>query len=121
MHKQILAVDDLDSRREVCTLLGKLSPAERIAWLRWCCKQATLNKRSSLHPKVQQKTLNLADQARKDDGADMRLTLDLYFDLWALSAQWRFSLEDAMRELERRVRAKTRGYRGSDGWASPLT
>lgn len=119
MKSQLLQFDTRDDRREVCTLLAKLSPAERIAWLRWCCKQATLGGKRGMHPKIQRKTLELADQARRSDDADQRLTLDLYFDLWALSAQWKFEVATAVTELERRVRRKTSGFRGSDRWAAP--
>jgi hypothetical protein len=32
---------ELDDRREVWTLLGLLTPARRVEWLRWCCKEAS--------------------------------------------------------------------------------
>lgn len=119
MKSQLLQFDTRDDRREVCALLAKLSPAERIAWLRWCCKQATLGGKRGMHPKIQRKTLELADQARHSDDADQRLTLDLYFDLWALSAQWKFQVASAVTELERRVRQKKNGFRGSSQWSAP--
>jgi hypothetical protein len=30
-----------DARRDLWRLLGNLAPADRLAWLRWCCREAS--------------------------------------------------------------------------------
>ena len=79
-----LTMDNLDDRTEVYRLLSKLSPGRRLAWLRWCCARAVLPN-SATHPGPARKTLELADLARLDSSADVRLTLDIYFDFWSLT------------------------------------
>jgi hypothetical protein len=32
---------ELDDRREVWLLLGRLRPSQRVSWLRWCCREAS--------------------------------------------------------------------------------
>lgn len=100
---QVLAHDNLDDRREVHRLLGRLSPARRVAFVESCCRRAVLPG-SATRPGVARRTRDLAERARTDSGADERLTLDLYFDLWLLASQYDFDLGEAFRRLEARVR-----------------
>lgn len=40
--KKLLEVDDLDTRAESRRLLDRLSPAQRVAYLRWACTKARI-------------------------------------------------------------------------------
>lgn len=79
-----LQLDTLDDRKEIYTLLARLSPARRLAWLRWCCRRAVVPN-SATHPGPARKTVELAELARRDSSADERLTLDVFFDFWNLT------------------------------------
>jgi hypothetical protein len=100
-----LQFDTVDDRREIHQLLRRLSPSRRIAFLEWCCEAATLPN-STIHPKVSRATRELAEAARWEDGADSRLSLAVYTDVWMLAAQYRFSIDDALRRLVEMVRRK---------------
>lgn len=101
----LLAHDNLDDRREIHRLLARLSPAGRVDFLRKACAAATLPA-AKTHPGVSQKTLALAGLAQRDDSADARLTLDVYMDLWYLSAHYRFDLDRALAQLVQLVRGR---------------
>lgn len=100
---RILDHDNKDDRLEVYHLLSKLPPPKRLAWLDWACCRATLGT-SQVRPVVQQKTRRLAAQARWDSAADARLTLEIFFDLWMLSINYRVDFEALLKGLERQVR-----------------
>jgi hypothetical protein len=100
-----LQYDSLDDRREVHQLLRRLSPARRVKFLEWCCEKAVLP-HSKIHPKVSASTRALADSARWEDGADSRLSLAVYTDVWMLAAQYQFSIDDALKRLVEMVRSK---------------
>ncbi len=95
--------DNLDDRREVFRLLRRLPPRERVAWLDWACRQATLG-RSAVRPFVNASTRRLAEQARHDTAADERLTLEIFFDLWHLDVSFRVDFEALLRGLEQATR-----------------
>ena len=99
----ILDHDNLDDRREVYHLLSKLPPLERVAWLDWCCRNATLPK-TNIRPVVAAKTRELARQARWDTAADERLTLEVFFDLWQMSINYRVDFAALLTGLERCAR-----------------
>lgn len=93
-----LLLDSLDDRREIHRLLARLSPARRLAFLRDCCRRARLpGHRDFTGPS--RKTVELAELARRDDSADRRLTLDVWFDLWHLATHYAFDLDDALARL----------------------
>ena len=98
-----LHYDTLDDRREIHTLLARLPPVRRIAWLRWACRSAALPN-SDVQPKVAAKTLALAERARWDSSADDRLTLEAYMDVWYLSFAYAFDLDRALAKLVEMVR-----------------
>jgi hypothetical protein len=100
-----LVYDTLDDRREVLYLLGRLAPARRVAYLRWCCARAVVPG-SATHPGPSRKTLALAERARTDSSADERLTLDLYLDWWTLCTQYELDADAALAELLGRARQK---------------
>lgn len=64
---------------------------------------ATL-KNTPKHPAVSLETYALARQARTDDAAGDRLTMDVYLSLWALAVQFDFDLGRAAVLLEQMVR-----------------
>lgn len=97
--------DNLDDRREVFYLLGKLSPLERVQWLEWACRHATLG-RSTVRPVVARKTRELALRARWDTAAAERLTLVIWWDLWMLDVNFRVDFEALLRGLEAAVRRR---------------
>lgn len=97
--------DNLDDRREIFYLLGKLSPSERLAWLEWACRHATLG-HSQVRPAVARKTRELAARARWDSAADSRLTLEIYFDLFMLDVSFRVDFEALLKRLEAAVRRR---------------
>lgn len=103
MKPRILVFDTLDDRREIVTLLDKLPPAKRIAWLSWCCRQSA-KPQKGMFPRVQQKTKELADKARWDTVASDRLTVECYSDLWHLVGQYDLDVDRAVNRLERMVR-----------------
>lgn len=40
-HNERSVLPEFDERREIWRLLGHLTPARRIAWLKWCCQQVS--------------------------------------------------------------------------------
>ncbi len=99
----VLAFDNLDDRREIMLLLARLNPPKRLAFVRWFCSQARLGP-WGLIPRVQAKTEKTAREAMTDSGADERLTLELYLDLWRVGADYEISLDVAFRKLVEVVR-----------------
>lgn len=49
--KQLLILDSTDDRKEIFSLLTRLPPRQRLAWLRHCCSLCTLP-HSKVHPVV---------------------------------------------------------------------
>jgi hypothetical protein len=106
----VLAFDNLDDRREIYHLLRRLSPRERIAFMRWYLSHVHLGPWLSLVPAVREDTLQLAKQAMTDDAADEVLARELYNDIWATAAAYDgLSLELALNGLVERVKRKGRG------------
>jgi hypothetical protein len=105
----ILAVDNLDDRREIVHLLDRLHPRKRIAFMRWCCRQAILPHGVGAHPQVNRKTLEFAEVACRDEEAAKRLTMDLFSDLYMLDVHYRFSLGAALAKLVEVAKKERRG------------
>lgn len=95
--------DNLDDRKEVFYLLGKLPPSERIRWLEWACCRSVLPG-SKVRPFVARRTRQLAEQARWDSAADARLTMEVYYDLWHLDVSFTVDFAQLLRQLEQQVR-----------------
>lgn len=104
----LIQVDNLDDRREVWTLMKRLSPARRVQFLEWCCSQARLGKHPG-KPVVAMKTKRLAAQARWDDSAEERLQNDLWMDLWMLVNNYDFDLDAGLARLVEMVRGRRNG------------
>lgn len=84
MKPRFLVYDNLDDRREIHTLLAKLSPQNRKRWLGWCCRQATLGK-SRFRPGV----------ARKTEGH----AIEIFFDFWLLVSQFEVDVDVCVAKL----------------------
>ena len=99
--RALLKLDTRDDRREVAQLLRRLSPSRRVAFLQWCCARAPLNPNyPAIRPQVQRKTLELAEAARWDSGADERLAIESVLDWWNLVNQYHLDVDAALRRLE---------------------
>lgn len=99
----LLVLDTLDDRREIHHLLAKLPPRRRIAFLDWCTRQVKNDKGDTPHPIFDQRQLELAMRC---DRADLRLTNEVYSDLWILVGQWRLDpvlMADTLESWVRRV------------------
>lgn len=97
-----LILNTKDDRREIITLLLKLSPNERRNFLAWCCRQ--VDPVLKVRPKPAKKDLSILHQAYRDDAANWRYTLDLFYDFWALVMQYGCDPVAMSLELETRVR-----------------
>lgn len=82
---------DWDDRREIWYLLDKLPKPERIAFLRWCCKQTCPDLQGQFGVQVT---------------ASSGETNECYFDLLHLEAVYQANLEQLVLELVRRVRRR---------------
>ncbi len=106
MKPAYLQYDNLDDRREVLYLLGQLPPRRRLTFLAWCCRAAVMLSGSAVRPSPSGKTVALAKRAERDSSADRGLSLDIYGDLWRLSAQYGLDIDRAVDRLVEMVRGK---------------
>lgn len=111
-ERPLIVHDNLDDRREIYSLVRRLPPRERVAFLQWCCDRAYLpRRRPGPHPRpvVAAATLRLARAAHAGDtAADERLSVECYADIWRLAAQYEreVSFDAVLAELVRRVRRR---------------
>lgn len=89
-----LQFDNLDDRREIFHLLERLPPWQRVAWLKWCCR----------HPSVAAGPVKPQVSAARTTG-DSR---EIFFDLWALAAQYNLDVNAAVLRLVDMVRRRER-------------
>lgn len=86
--------DDLDTRREIFYLISKLTPAERLNFLRWCTERCNSklrhNPAGGVHVYIQDTTAGHPAET--------------YYDLAALVVHYGLSLPQALQELEWRAR-----------------
>ncbi|VTT96582.1 unnamed protein product [Gemmataceae bacterium] len=101
-HPSLLTLDTLDDRRELHTLLARLSPRARVSFLAWCCGQVT----GRVRPVASARMGSTVGAAYRCGRADDRLTNEVYGDLLSLAANYGFDLAAAAAELERRVRGR---------------
>ncbi len=87
--KQLLAVDDRDTRQEVYVLLSKIPAARRLAWLRWACASVTLagSKQSPVVPPTHSGN-----------------AMEVYLDSWALVNDYHLDPAASLKKLEEVVR-----------------
>jgi hypothetical protein len=102
---EFLILDTKDDRREVHRLLSLLSPAERLDFIRWCCRQVYLPN-SRINPQPSRRMQPRFAAAMRDDRADERLVMEQYMDFWQLANIYKLNVVAAAKELERRVKAK---------------
>lgn len=103
MPKPAYAVlDTLDDRREIHQMLDRLPPPKRVEFLGWCCSQV----KGGLRPTPSRRMTPTMNTAKRDDSASQKLSLDIYFDFWALVTQYGLDPQKAAVELERRVKGK---------------
>jgi hypothetical protein len=97
---QNLAMDNADDRRELHSALDRLRPVDRVRFLVWACRDATLDG-SKANPGINPDMWKKARLAETDSSADRQLSIEIYFDLWALATQYDFSLDKAATQLEK--------------------
>jgi len=98
----ILQLDTLDDRREMWHLLHRLPPRARVRFLAGQCAKVRARDPRGNGP-VPGGSRHLA-AAYREDGADYRLTNEVYADLLVLAAQWGLDLAAAAAELMAAVR-----------------
>lgn len=97
----LVAVDTLDDRRELITLLGKLHPERRVTFLEWACAECT---RPGESAPVSVPVPQMIREALRCERGDDRLTNSVYLDLVALGVQWDLDMPRAALALEAYVR-----------------
>lgn len=90
----LLPLDDLDTRREIMILLGKLSPPERVNFLRWCTVRVNSKLRHNPEGKV---FVYVKDETEGH-------VAEAYFDFMALIVHYGLDWQTALIELECRSR-----------------
>lgn len=98
--------DNLDDRRELVTLLGKLPPLSRWQFVRWCCSTVKMGNKS---PEVRldardREAVRLANAGDRD--ADDRVTANCWGFLIVLSVQWGLDLRTVAVRLEALARGR---------------
>lgn len=84
--KVFLQYDNLDDRREIALLVAQLSPVQRVSFMHWFLSNAQLGPWSALRPTVSEKTIQLAQRAMNDAGADERHRIETVLDIWAAAS-----------------------------------
>jgi len=102
MTAPLLLLDTLSDRREIWSLLHRLSPARRLAFLWWVCKAAS--KPGANCPEPVPEMREYVRQAMRCDRADERLTNMVYADTWAVANQYDFDMGRGAVALERYAR-----------------
>lgn len=100
-----IQLDNLDDRRELIILLGKLAPTKRVEFVNQAA--ASVQQHKSVRTIVSRKIKKLVKAANASDEADGRLTLELYFDLWMLAVQHGLDLSRCVFCLEQTVSCRT--------------
>ena len=93
MKPKLLILDTRDDRKEILQSLQRLSPADRLRWLSWCCSKAHLNG-SQNRPMV-------TPLSRGD-------AMEVFLDFFGIVADYEIEVEAAARDLERRARKRGR-------------
>lgn len=103
MKSSLLVIDTLDDRREIWSLLHRLSPRDRVRFLARCCETVATVHGNGPKPSLFQMR-DTVEQAYRCDRADDRLTNEIYGDLLALGTQWTLDLAAVAVELEQLVK-----------------
>lgn len=78
--------DNIDDRREILRLIGRLSVRTRLIWLQWCCQYA-IPRDLQIRPGVAANHTGLAAEC--------------FLDLWRLCTQYELDIDRALRQLIR--------------------
>ena len=108
-HKSLITFDTVDDRRELWSLLHRLSPRARVSFLAWCCTK--VRRADGNGPVASSRMCETVEGAYRCDRFDLRLTNECFMDCLMLTAQWGLDLATAAVELERRVRVAHRAAR----------
>lgn len=101
MAPTLLAVDTLDDRRELHTLLHKLHPRKRVRFVEWCCAAVTRPRQSAPVVTTGEQMVREAERCERGDD---RLTNDCLMMLYSLGSQWALDMPRAAKVLEAYVR-----------------
>lgn len=96
--KALLKVDGLDTRREVLILLQRLSVADRLSWLEWCCANA--------------KTEGHERSPAVVRGLHSGRSMECFLDFWSLVGQHGLDADHALAALERLAGKRGVAYSG---------
>jgi hypothetical protein len=99
----VVVMDTKDDRRELWSLLHRLPPGARVAFLMRCCSEVRKRDKYSNGP-VATGFEEMVREAQRCDRGDDRLTNEVYGQMIILSSQWGLDLYRAGLELERRAR-----------------
>lgn len=80
-----LILDTRDDRREIHQLLESITPADRLAWLQWCCNQV----KGPHGDKIKVRRTTTGENA-----------MELFLDFWQLVVQYEFDPTPAAERLE---------------------
>ena len=107
--ENIRSLDTLDDRREVWSLLARLSPRARYQFLAWACSQCFLP-HTRVHPTPSWLRMGkrIRDATAGDESQDLALTNEIYTDLWMLVTQYRLSARATAERLEAFVKQVSR-------------
>lgn len=101
----VRSLDTLDDRREVWSLLARLSPKNRFRFLGWACRQCYLP-RTTIHPAPSWLRMGPRIKAATsgNESQDLSLTNEIYTDLWMLVMQYGLCARATAERLESFVR-----------------
>ncbi len=102
---QILVLDNVDDRRELHSLLHRLPPAQRLAFLKYCCSQVPKTNSNRLPEPAVWKMRATMEMAYRCEKASEVLTNEIYCDILTLFNSFSLDAMATATALERLVRA----------------
>ena len=104
MKPSILSIDTLDDRREIVTLLARLSPENRVLFLARACLRTPSP--SPIRPNMRAMRQRVVEAATCEK-ADQMLTNEIYGDLLMASTQFNLDLLLVAIDLQNLVRSRS--------------
>lgn len=105
MKSSLLLLDTLDDRREIHSLLHRLSPRDRVRFLARCCRRVTDAR--GYGPRVSLwRMRERIDASYRCGKADDGLTNECYGDILVMAASWGLDLLAVAAELEQVARGR---------------
>lgn len=114
MKPSYLTLDTKDDRREIWSLLHRLPPAARLAYLEKCCAAIRGLNRYGNGPVPAPGMRAMADEARRCGRADERLTNSVYLDLLQVAANMGLDLVRVALDLEALARRGQPAFAAAD-------